>query len=201
MDVVASVWERFWLVFIPLCVAFDALGLLPLFWGLSEGIPAEQRRQAIHKAAFISAFIGPAFLLVSEWIFKVLGIQLADMMVAGGTILFMLAMSDLLHIENRTERSADALGVVPLAVPLIVGPAVLTTLLLLRQHYGVWLTWSAFNVNVLLTWCLLLSAEHVARWLGREGARVVSKVASLVLAAFGVMLVREGISAWWSVRS
>ena len=185
--------DRFWLAFIPIFVAFDAPGLLPLFWSLSHGLSSEQRRQAIHKAAIVACLVGPAFLLVSEWIFWALGIQLADVMIAGGVVLFVLALNDLLHVEKRQGAGVVGLGAVPLAVPLMVGPAVLTALLLIRKQYGVWLTWAAFNLNILIVWAVLLTSEKLLKWVGRETAGVVSKVASLVLAAFGVMLIRQGV--------
>ncbi|MBI3324472.1 MAG: MarC family protein [Candidatus Omnitrophica bacterium] len=185
--------ERFWLAFIPLFVAFDAPGLLPMFWNLSQGLSSEQRQQAIHKAAVVACLVGPSFLLISEWIFGALGIQLADVMVAGGVVLFVLALNDLLHVEKSKTGLGSELGAVPLAVPLMVGPAVLTTLLLVRKQYGVWLTWATFNLNLLITWAVLLTSETLMKWVGREAAAVISKVAGLVLAAFGVMLIRQGI--------
>ena len=192
--------ERFWLAFLPLFVAFDALGVLPLFWTLSEGLSAEQRRQAIHKAAMVGAFVGPVFLLVSAWVLDALGIEMADVMIAGGAILFALALSDLLRTEQIRSSAAEDLGAVPLGVPLIVGPAVLATLLLARQRSGVWMTLAAFNLNMLLTWFILLTADWLVRWVGRDGARVVSKVFNLVLASFAVMLIRLGIATLLAPR-
>ena len=187
--------ERFWLAFLPLFVAFDALAVLPLFWGMSEGVPPQQRREAVHKAILVGALVGPAFLLVSQWVLGALGLVVWDMMIAGGLILFALALNDLLRPEKIVAGAIEEFGVVPLGVPLIVGPAVLTTLLLVRQRYGVWVTWAAFNLNMLIAWSLLLMADRLLKLMGREGARVLSKISSLVLASFAVMLVRQGLTA------
>ena len=166
-----------------------------MFWSLSEGLSDEERRNTVYKAIGVAWVVGPAFLLISGWIFDALGIHLADVMIAGGIVLFVLALGELLRAEKTVVVSDVELGAVPLGVPLIVGPAVLTTLVLLRQRYGVLVTWAAFTMNLLLTWGLLLSTNTLMRWVGREGSRVISKVASLILAAFAVMLIRHGLLA------
>jgi multiple antibiotic resistance protein len=133
-------------------------------------------------------------LVVSKSAFLALGIQMADVMIAGGAILFALALSDLLRPEKPRYGSAEAVGVVPLGVPLIVGPAVLTTILLVRERCGAWATMGSLSLNILVTWLVLRGADWLMDRLGREGAKVISKVSSLVLAAFAVMLVRHGLS-------
>jgi len=186
--------ERFWLVFIPLFVAFDVLGLLPLYWALAQGLPGEQRRQAVHNAVLVAFLVALAFLWLSGLIFRAMGIQMSDVLIAGGIILFVLALNDLLRPEKTAYGSIEAIGVVPLGVPLIVGPAVLTTLLLSRQRYGLWPTLWALSLNILMSWVVLQTADRLMGCLGRDGARVVSKVSGLILAAFAVMLVRQGLS-------
>ncbi|MBI4435940.1 MAG: MarC family protein, partial [Candidatus Omnitrophica bacterium] len=94
------VWERLWLSFLPLCVAVDALGVVPLYWGLVQELPAAQRRQTVHQAVMVGFVVALVFLWVSEAVFKVMGIQIADVMIAGGVILFALSLNDLLHPEK-----------------------------------------------------------------------------------------------------
>jgi len=189
--------ERFWLAFIPLFVAFDVVGVLPVYWGLAHGLSSSQRRQAIDSAILVAFCVTLAFLWVSRLIFQVMGLQMADLLIAGGIILFMLALNDLLHAEKTQYSSAEAIGVVPLGVPLIAGPAVLTTVLLSRERYGLWPTVWAVSFNVLLMWLVLQAAERVMGWLGQDGARVISKVFNLILAAFAVMLIRQGLMTFW----
>ena len=186
--------ERFWLAFIPLFVAFDALALLPLYWSLAEGLSNDQRRSAIHQASLVAWLVGLSFLVISGWVWRFLGINVADVMIAGGLILFVLSINDLLHTDKARHGAPEEFGIVPLGVPLIVGPAVLTTLLLTRERHGVWVTAMAFNANILLTWAMLLAAERLLGWMGREGTKVMSKVANLILASFAVMLVRQGVT-------
>jgi len=189
------VFERFWLAFLPLFVAFDVIGLLPVYWTLAQGIPAHQRRQAVHNAIVIAFVVALAFLWVSGFVFGAMGIQMSDVMIAGGIILFVLALSDLVRPEKSQAAPAtsESIGVVPLGVPLIVGPAVLTTILLVRQHYGLRPTLASLSLNVLLAWIALQAADWLMERVGREAARVVSKVFGLILAAFAVMLIRQGL--------
>lgn len=188
-----AVLDRFWLAFIPLFVAFDAPGLLPLYWVLSQGLPPPQRRQAVHNAVLVALLVALAFLWVSGVVFRFMGIQMADVMIAGGVILFALTLNDLLHPDKAKLGSLEAIGVVPLGVPLIVGPAVLTTVLLSRERYGLWPTVAAVSLNILVTWLVLQGADRLMDRIGRDGAKVISKVFSLVLAAFAVMLIRQGL--------
>ena len=186
--------ERFWLAFIPLFVAFDAIGLLPIYWGLAQGLSKAKRRQAVNWAVLVAFGAAVVFLLISQALFALLGVQLPDVMIAGGIVLFVLALHDLLSQGQARAGSIEAIGVVPLGVPLIVGPAVLTTILLVRERSGMGLTLASLSLNIVLSWLALRMSDRLIEWLGREGSRVVSKVFSLVLASFAVMLIRHGFT-------
>ena len=185
----------FWHAFVPLCVAFDGIGLIPVFWTLSQRLSAAQRRGVVTEAVVTALLVAMAFLLVSRGIFSLMGLQLADVMVAGGAILFVLSLRDLLIPEKSSRRGLTSPGVVPLGVPLLAGPAVLTMVLLVRDRYGWLLTIAALFANMLVVWVMLRAAEWLMQRLGREGALVISKITSLILTAFGVMLIREGVAA------
>ncbi|MBI4354080.1 MAG: MarC family protein [Candidatus Omnitrophica bacterium] len=187
--------EQIWLAFLPLFVAFDAVGVLPMYWALAQGLSSAKRRAAVNNAVLIAWLVALAFLLVSNPVFVILGIQMADVMIAGGAVLFVLALNELLRSEKPRDVSKEAIGVVPLGVPLIVGPAVLTTVLLLRVRYGLWVTVAALTLNVVLAWVMLRLADAWMERFGREGAKVISKVFGLILAAYAVMLVRQGLAA------
>ncbi len=95
--------------------------------------------------------------------------------------------------QDRARRPAGATGAVPLGVPLIVGPAVLTTILVLVEHYGVAPTVVSLVLNMLIVWLSLNSAEKVTQFLGKNGIIAVSKVMALLLAAIAVMMIRLGM--------
>ena len=186
--------ELFWLAFIPLCVAFDAVGLLPLFWRLAEHLSSNQRQQAITEAVITASLVVVTFLLVSKFVFTLMGLTVSDVMMAGGTILIVLCLRELLFSDQPTRRRYPSPGVVPLGVPLLAGPAVLTTILLVRDRYGWHITLAALLMNMLFIWVILRISSWLMRWLGQEGAQVISKISNLILTAFGIMLIREGIA-------
>ena len=186
--------DTFWVCFIPIFVAVDAMGVLPLFISLTEGFDRKEIHVAIGQSVATALVVGVAFLLAGNKILQLLGITIADFMIAGGILLFALSTGDLLVFEKR-QRSVDpeSLGAVPLGVPLIVGPAVLTTGLLLIRSHGHALPLIALTINILIAGVLFWFASLIERFLGKTGAKVVSKLAHLLLAAFGVMMVRKGI--------
>lgn len=186
--------EHFWVCFVPLFVAVDALGVLPLFLGLTEGLDRRKVRRVIFQSVATAVAVALAFLAGGKALLNLLGITVADFMVAGGLLLFAISMTDLLSTE-KTQRhvDADSLGAVPLGVPLIAGPAVLTTSLILLDQYGIVPTAVSVLLNILIAGVLFLFAEPIHRVLGRAGAKIVSKIASLLLASIAVMIVRKGV--------
>ena len=185
----------FWHAFIPLFVAFDVVGLLPVYWGLTQRLSVKERRRSVSEAVVTAFFVAVIFLLVSRAVFALMGLTLADLMVAGGAILIVLSLRDLLLPDRPPKGRYEHPGVVPLGVPLLSGPAVLTTMLLVRDRHGWLMSLGALIVNMVLVFVVLGSSEALMRRLGREGVQVISKVANLVLTAFGVMLIREGVTA------
>jgi multiple antibiotic resistance protein len=186
--------HTFWVCFIPIFVAVDAVGVLPMFISLTDGFTKKQIHMAIGQSIATALAVGVVFLLAGNKILQLLGITIADFMIAGGILLFVLSTGDLILFEKR-QRSVDveSLGAVPLGVPLIVGPAVLTAGLLLIRSYGHLLPLIALMINIFIAGIIFWFASLIERLLGKTGAKVVSKLASLLLAAFGVMMVRKGI--------
>lgn len=189
--------KDFWLCFVPLFVAVDAVGVLPAFLSLSQGMEPRQVRRAIYQSMATATAVALAFLVLGTAILDLLGITVADFMVAGGILLFVLAIGDLLANEKLQRRvDADSLGAVPLGVPLITGPAVLTTSMLLLNQYGAAWTAAALVANILIAGIVFRFAGGIGRVLGRTGEKIVSKIAMLLLAAIAVMMVRKGIEAF-----
>lgn len=189
--------NEFWLCFVPLFVAVDAVGVLPVFLSLTRDMaPHQVRRVIVHSVATAMA-VALAFLALGTAILDLLGIGVADFMVAGGILLFVLALGDLLANEKLQRRvEADGLGAVPLGVPLITGPAVLVTSMLLLNQYGAGWTAAAIIANILVAGIVFRFAASIGRVLGRVGEKIVSKIAMLLLAAIAVMMVRKGIEAY-----
>jgi multiple antibiotic resistance protein len=182
------------LVFIPLFVAVDPFGVLPVYASLTSGLPAEGRRALLRESILTAFVVAAGFLALGRLVFQVLGITTADFQVAGGLLLLVFAVDDLLFARSDRKPVVEAgLGVVPLAVPLIVGPAVLTTLLVLSESFGLGWTLAGLVLNLALLWAVLARVDLIVRTVGVAGSRAVGKIASLFLAAIAVSMIRAGL--------
>jgi multiple antibiotic resistance protein len=180
--------------FISLFVAIDALGALPLVIGVTRGLSRPQRRRVVYKATLAALLVGLLFLFAGQSIFRFLGILEADFRIAGGLLLIIFAIRDLMVASSHQGVTAPVrVGIVPIAMPLIMGPAALATLILSAGQFGYGVTVVSLLVNLLITWAVFSRADWVTERLGEDISDVVAKVSSLLLAAIGVMLVRSGI--------
>lgn len=184
--------KNYLLAFIPIFVAVDAVGTLPVLQTLLHEVAAPSRRRIIWQSIWTAIGLALGFLLVGTWLFRVLGITVADFLIAGGAILFVLAMRELVGGEARPPATRTV-GVVPLATPLIVGPGVLTTVLISVDTFGWWPTVVSVVLNVAIAGVLFHSADRVLGLTGRTGAEAASKIFSLLLATIGVIMVRRGV--------
>ncbi len=196
MEKVLQILQEFGLTFVPLFVAMDAIGVLPILLPLTQDMKVRERRRVTRLAMLTALGLGLGFLAVGKGIFLFLGIQVADFLIAGGLILFLLAAKDLITgkmVEAQASVGADMIGVVPLGTPLVVGPAVLTTLLILIDLYSIVIVVVAFIVNLAIAWLLFAQANRIVAFLGQGGVRAASKVVSLFLAAIAVKMIRQGV--------
>ena len=184
---------NFALAFVALFVAVDILGVIPLYLSLTGGLSADERRRLPRQSTLTATAVGLGFLLIGNAVFRVLGIGVADFQVAGGILLLVLSVHDLLSSGTAAPAAARTVGAVPLGTPLIVGPAALATLALLVQSYGYPVTLMALAANMALAFLVLSQADKVGRIFGPAGSEVIAKVANLLLAAFGVSLMRRGL--------
>lgn len=194
MENVAAFFRDLGLSFIPLFVALDPIGVLSFVLAMTRDMTPRQRPRTIRFALLTAAAMGLAFVGIGKGIFIALGIKVADFLVAGGLILLILAIKDLITGKMmEAEAGEETVGVVPLGTPLIAGPAVLTTLLVLIDLYSLAVVITAFVANLLIAWLAFAQANRVAGFLGNKGLQAASKIVSLLLAAIAVRMIRLGI--------
>lgn len=179
--------------FIPLFVAIDIVAVLPVYLSLTHGLSVKERKKAATESVATALLVGVVFIAMGEAIFRILGITNNDFKIAGGLVLLVFAVLDLIRRTEETRKPAGKLGVVPIGVPLIAGPAVLTTLLVLVDHYGIAVTVASFLMNLLIVWIVLKKGASIVAVLGEGGIVAVSKVMALLLASIAVMMIRIGI--------
>jgi multiple antibiotic resistance protein len=193
---VLRVLQEFGLTFVPLFVAIDIVGVLPILLPLTDGMSNRERGRVIRLAMITALVLGLGFVIVGKGIFLFLGIKVADFLVAGGIILFLLAAKDILTgkmVSEEDLKGTGVIGAVPLGTPLIVGPAVLTTLLILIEKYPIYMVIISFMVNLVIVWLLIAQVNRVMGFLGQAGAKVLSKIIGLFLAAIAVKMISQGI--------
>jgi multiple antibiotic resistance protein len=179
--------------FIPLFVATNIFMLLPIFISLTKEMSLQKRRVVIRDSILTAFIVSSLFFALGEVIFRIIGITADDFKIAGGLLLLIIAILDITrHIEEKL-RPDIKLGVVPIGVPLIVGPAVLTNILLLVDHYGILPTAIALVLNLIIVWISLINAERITRLVGKGGILGIAKVMALLLASIAIMMIRIGV--------
>jgi multiple antibiotic resistance protein len=192
----AEIIRELALTFVPIFFAMDAVGNLPIFLALTQEIEPKHRRHAVHLATLTALGVGLIFIAIGKAIFSLLGIEVADFLIAGGIILLILAVRYLMTgkiVETEDSSASEMVGVVPLGTPLVVGPAVLTTLLSLTGQYRIVIVLSSFILNLAIQWVLFRQATRIVNFLGRTGVNAVSKIVMLLLAAIAVKMIRQGV--------
>ncbi|MCS6988390.1 MAG: MarC family protein [Chloroherpetonaceae bacterium] len=188
--------EKFFLTFIPLFVAIDAPGALPIYIGLTQSFPEDKRRRLTTQAILTAFAIAIVIMIGGQQIFGFLGISISDFRIAGGLILLLIAVRDLAQSgadESKQPADPENISIVPIGIPLIAGPAVLTTLLILHDAYGFLMTTLSLVLNLVIVFLLFYFSDYVRKLMGPNGAKAIAKVASLFMAAIAVMMIRVGI--------
>jgi multiple antibiotic resistance protein len=179
--------------FIPLFVATNIFMLLPIFISITKEMTKVKRKVVVRDSILTAIIVSFLFIALGELIFRILGITTDDFKIAGGTVLLVFAVRDLVYSGEERLKPDIKVGVVPIGVPLIVGPAVLTNILLLVDHYGIVPTIISLILNLLIIWISLINAERIISIVGRGGIIGIAKVMALLLASIAIMMIRIGV--------
>lgn len=182
--------------FIPIFVAVDAVGTIPLFISLVDGQAKKQRKKIVIDSVTTASLIAILFLFIGKGLLGVIGITIPDFQIAGGALIFIISARLILPGAKKTlgfDSNDKYMGIFPLGTPLITGPAVLTTALMMIDVYGIKLTLLSIILNMLIVWYVLARSEDILHVIGQTGVRAISKIMYILLAAIGVMMIRRGI--------
>jgi multiple antibiotic resistance protein len=198
--------------FVSLFVAVDPLATVPLFLVMTGNESAAARRATARRAALATFGTLSAFGLLGPRLLAVFGISLDAFRVAGGLLLFLLALDMLRAQRSRTRTSPeeeaegvqkDDISIFPLAIPMLAGPAAVSSVLVLAArathpvHHAI--VGVAVAVTALIAYWVLRSANWIGKRLGRTGMNVIERVFGLLLAATAVQFVLDGLAASLSV--
>jgi multiple antibiotic resistance protein len=198
--------ELFVSAFLTFFVVIDPPGCAPIYAGLTKGVAAPHRRAMAVRAVFYAALILLVFALFGEDLLRGLGIELASFRIAGGIMLFLIALE--MVFERRTQRREDRaaqvvadevedVSVFPMAMPMIAGPgSIASVMLLMARNEGIersLVILAALASILLLTLAALLAAGPMMRFLGARIEAVITRLLGVLLAALAVQFVIDGL--------
>ena len=180
--------------FILLFSVFDVVGTVPLFLALTQDYK-EQRAKIVRDSVAIATVILLVFATVGQLVFQLLGITLDDFKIAGGIILFIIALDNLRGKVSQTRViAATEIAAFPLATPLLAGPGAISTVMIYANPpYGLIEDFLVILLNSLLAFVILERASWVQKVLGNNGTQVFTRVIGLLIAAIGIAFIREGV--------
>ncbi len=181
-------------LFLPLFVAMDPLGVLPIFIQMTSDLSPARRQKMLNLSILTAGMVGLLFIPLGPLVLDVLGLKNGDFQVAGGLLVLVVALRDVVWDQKMMamSESSEATGIVPFGIPLLVGPAVFATLILLRDRFSVVEIGCCLILNLFLSWSIFRKSTVLMQWMGLTGTRVLSKLAALLLAAYAVMMIRVG---------
>ncbi|MBU0630850.1 MAG: MarC family protein [Candidatus Margulisbacteria bacterium] len=177
---------------IALFIITDSPGNLPFFMGLTEGLSVKEKRSVFASSILTGFIILILFLLAGTAVFELFGITLDDFRIAGGILLFWIAIEIMLRGRINFEHKEDV-GIVPLGCPLLVGPGAITASLVMFKTYGYLVAFSAISACFVLIWIVLHYADEIYGFLGKNGSLILTKISAILIAAIAIQFVREGI--------
>ncbi len=181
--------------FVLLFAVIDAIGTVPIFMALTEGYP-DHRRRIIKQAVVISTVILIVFALFGWLIFDIFGITIDDFRIAGGIILFLVAVDHLRGGDLRTRGLEPSdVAAFPLAIPLLAGPGAISTVIIISAPpYSPFLALIVVACNAVLAFFILSSTNWIRKFLGANGSNALSRITALLIAALAVSFVVGGIT-------
>lgn len=193
-------------IFIALIALVNPLGVLPMFISLTQDFTPAQKQRAIRTAAFTVVAVISTCALLGEQIIKFFGISTASLQVADGLLILLMSLSMLnaqpsgakTTAEERDEAEhKDTIGVVPLGIPLLTGPGAMSTVIVLAgksNHVSDYVALIGSGVVIAaLVWLTLQMAQPIARFMGRTGINIATRIMGLLVAAVAVEFIVEGL--------
>ncbi len=177
-----------------LFVVLDAIGNAPLFYYFTQRMDPPRRRRTIRLSLVVAGAILLFFTLLGDIILSYFGITVNDFRIAGGIILFIYAVLGILGHSAAEEVKGEEVAIVPLATPLLAGPGAITVVIYLKYSMGLAIALTSLFTNIVLAWIMLESGDKLLSLLGRYGSIVLSKIMAILLAAYSIAMIREGIA-------
>jgi multiple antibiotic resistance protein len=186
----------------------DPLGTAPIFLAITEGQTARERNRTALRASVVTFLILMVFAFVGEWILRLLRVTISSFQIAGGILIFTIALSMLQARRSRAKstpqeehekQEGEDVAIFPLAIPMLSGPAAITTVMvLINLSTSPWhrvLVILAITLTGLFCYLILRASGRLLNLLGQTGINVLTRLMGLLLAVISVQFVIDGIKA------
>jgi multiple antibiotic resistance protein len=194
--------------FTALIALLNPIGAIPIFINLTQSQIENQRRRTARNAAFTVLAVLWVSFFSGSLLLSFFGISIASFRIAGGLLILLIALAMLQAkpsaVKQTDEEIEDSslrenVAVVPLGIPLLAGPGAISTVILYAQKHSSLVydlvEAAVIALSVLVTWLCLRGAPYLARWLGKTGINVFTRIMGLIMAAIGVEFIAKGIQA------
>lgn len=180
---------------IVLFIIVDPFGNIPIFMGLTEAIPENQRKKLYNTATLVGVILLLVFAFTGQYILTIFNLSIFSFEVAGGILLLIVSIRILISgSKHDSDESPETLGAVPIAIPLLVGPGAITTTIFNLQTYGILTTIISVIVVLALTWVILRFINKIYRILGKTGSLVIARVMALLISAIAIQYILTGVT-------
>jgi len=178
---------------IMLFIVIDPI-TLGIYVGVNTaGLEPSLRREIVVRGVTGGTVILLFFRLVGDSVMSYFGIEIQDFMIALGRLLMIVAILDFMDIRYTSELRRDRPSLVPIATPLIAGPAAISTTIYIKYAHGMIYALIAILINAVLTYLSMLGGARLSEVLGKSGSQLVDKVIALILAGLAISLIRRGV--------
>ena len=195
-------------VFTALFALVNPIGAVPTLIALTDGYTSIEKKRVIKRSIIVAGGMITGFMVIGIYIFSVLGIDIADFRIAGGVLLFKVAFdmlqgktssTKLTPAETQESLEKEAIGVVPLGVPLLAGPGSITTAIIYFNSKSVLLSERIIVMLAVIgvmiaSYVILRFSTRIFDRLGKTGSLIISRIMGLLLAAIGVEFIISGIA-------
>ncbi len=182
--------------FIMLFVVLDPVGAAPYVASLTSRLSRDERVRVVTWAIISAGVLLLGFAFVGTLLFGVLGIDTGEFKVAAGLMLLVYAAADLFEVPigfRGDDGDEASLAIFPIATPLLAGPGSVATILYIKDAFGAGVAVASVLVNLAVAYPILLTSASIVSLLGRHGALLIGKFMSLIMVAFAVSIIREGL--------
>ena len=183
---------------ITLALVMDAFGNIPLFIGALKKVSPERRKFVLIRELVIAFMIMSAFLFLGRWFLHAFGISEYSLSIAGGILLFLISVNLVFSTDDEDAKFSpkeDEPFIVPLAIPLVAGPAALSMVMVLAaQQPNKWLVLAAMIVASVFNSIILMSSFPLSNLLGKRGLMAIERLTGMILILMSVDMVMGGIS-------